>query len=199
MGHIPNDLQTSLSGRSKEHYFVGCSELHHGAVKLFNPLTKRVTLRHSFKYLSDVEQTSTTFLIPEDQSPNSDLTFDSSTSTDSPDDTSPLDEDEFTFTPISKAKALAKYKFAYSFLNNSFLDKSNNTTYIIHDIVRLSTLHVANVYCFQYYSASDFPSPPSSNSDYEYEPIDEFLQDPNYSLPRNIPTRSSAKSVEFIC
>jgi hypothetical protein len=54
MANIPTDLQTSRSGRSKESYYVGCSEIHHGAVKLFNPITKRVTLRHSFKFLSDV-------------------------------------------------------------------------------------------------------------------------------------------------
>jgi hypothetical protein len=44
-----------------------------------------------------------------------------------------------------------------------------------------------------YYSASEFSSPPSSNADLAYEPIDEFVQDPNYSLPRNIPTHHSAK------
>ncbi len=62
MGNIPTELQTSRSGRASETYFVGCSELHSGAIKLFNPTTKRVILRHSFKYLSDVELSSTTFV-----------------------------------------------------------------------------------------------------------------------------------------
>jgi hypothetical protein len=193
MGNIPTDLQTSLSGRSKELYYVGCSELHHGAVKLFNPETKRVTLRHSFKFISDLEPTSTTCIIPEDtskptdQTPVMDVPIDPSREVVAPDD------DEFTFHPVNKARAPSKYKFAYNFLQTSFIDKSDNVTYMIHDIVSFSTPQVKNVYCFQYYSTADFASPPQSTTDYEYEPIEEFLQDPNYTLPKTIPTRPSAK------
>lgn len=35
--------------------------------------------------------------------------------------------------------------------------------------------------------------PSHSNSDYEYEPIDEFLQDTNYVLPPTVPIRPLAK------
>jgi hypothetical protein len=65
MGNIPTKLQTSLSGKSWETYFVEGSDLHHGTGNLYKPFTKRITLRYSFKYI-DVEPTSTTYIVPKD-------------------------------------------------------------------------------------------------------------------------------------
>jgi hypothetical protein len=100
------------------------------------------------------------------------------------------DDDEFTFHPVTKARVPSKYKFAYNFLKISFIDKSNDVTNMIHDF---STPQVNNVHCFQYYSTADFASPPQLATDYEYEPIEKFLQDPYYKLPKTIPTRPPAK------
>jgi hypothetical protein len=157
-------------------------------VKLFNTTTKRFTIRRSFKYLSDVEPTSTTFIIPVEPEEASIQSSVSTTSSDAPSQDLP-DENEFLFAPVSNAKA-------YQFLNNTFLDKSTETQYMIHYVVRLSTPLVKNVYCFRYFSFKDFTSAPEFHSDFEYQPIDEFLQGPNYVLPDNIQTRPSAKFEE---
>jgi hypothetical protein len=109
MGNIPTELQISLSGRAKEIYFVGFSDLHNGAVKLFNPTTKRIILRHSYKYLSDVEPSSTTFLTPEDPIISSPLAS-SDIFHDEPPTITPPDDDEFTLTSRPNSKA----PFAYN-------------------------------------------------------------------------------------
>jgi hypothetical protein len=51
--HKPLADQTALSGRSIEAIFIGIAHAHATAVLLFNPVTKRSFIRHSFKYLSD--------------------------------------------------------------------------------------------------------------------------------------------------
>jgi hypothetical protein len=182
-----------MSGRAIESVFVGCSDLHEGAIKVFNPQTKRTTLRHSFKYLSDVEPTSTTYIIPVEE--DHVATRDLSISDPHPNSDASImpDDDEFTFIPVTKTTSAAKYKFAFAFLNHSFTDKSSNSQYMIHDIVKLSTPLVPNAYCFRYYPTKEFAAPPSNDADFEYESIDEFLLDENYTLPATIHTRPPAK------
>jgi hypothetical protein len=193
MGNIPLPQQTTLSGRAIENVYVGCSDLHAGAVKLFNLQTKRITIRHSFKYLSDVEPTSTTFIIPVEDAQVAAEDLPQPNIFSKSDVSLMPDNDEFTFIPVTKATTAAKYRFAFAFLNHSFTDKSSDTQYMIHDIVKLSTPLIANAYCFRYYSTKEFTSPPSNDSDFEYESIDEFLLDGNYTLPPNIAKRPPAK------
>jgi hypothetical protein len=148
MGNIPTELQTSLSGRANATYFVGCSEQHNDAIKLFNPTTKRVILRDSFKYLSDVESSSTTFVFPEDNSTASPISNSNILINEPPMPTSP-DKDEFTFISLPKSKAPAAYKFSYNFLNHSFLDKTSNSNYMsimlsIYQLLKLKACTASN-------------------------------------------------------
>jgi hypothetical protein len=62
MAHIPLCHQTALSGRSIETIYVGRAPLHRDAILVFNPKTKRILVRHSFKYLSEDEPLSTTYV-----------------------------------------------------------------------------------------------------------------------------------------
>ena len=54
MAHIPLAQQTALGPRSILHYSVGTSELHLGGLQLFNPLTKRLVVRRTFKVLGPI-------------------------------------------------------------------------------------------------------------------------------------------------
>jgi hypothetical protein len=78
-----------------------------GAIKRFNPTTKRVTLRHSLKCLPDAKPISTTFIIPVE---------DYSTSIPPLDRLAVSDDDEFSFTNTTINKALARYKFGFKLL-----------------------------------------------------------------------------------
>ena len=53
--HRPLAAQTALSGRSYEEIFIGIAHAHANAVILFNPVTKKSFVRHSFKYLTDLQ------------------------------------------------------------------------------------------------------------------------------------------------
>jgi hypothetical protein len=52
---------------------------------------------------------------------------------------------------------------------------------------------VDNVYCFQYYDVETFSVPPTSNSDFEYEPIEEVIQDSNYTFVSKLVRRPNGK------
>jgi hypothetical protein len=149
--------------------------------------------------MSDVEPTSITFIIPvEDTDPSAPAVV-SSTVLDTMEPTQSSDDAEVYFTNISKTNALVRYKFAFNFVNNTFLDKSSGIQYLIHDVVRLSTPLFSNVYCFRYYSTKDFSSPPTTDSDYEYAPIDGFLQDQSYVFPEKYQLVRRQKYEEFKC
>jgi hypothetical protein len=193
MGSIPLPHQTTLSGRAIESVYVGCSELHSGAVKLFNLQTKRTTIRHSFKYLSDIEPISTTFIIPINDEVTAEYLPHSGSVSNVVASLIP-DDDEFTLIPVTKNTSVA-----FAFLNYSFTDKSSNIQNMIHNIVKLSTPLIANAYCFRYYPAKDFASPPFNHADFEYESIDEFLLDKNYILPETFVLNLQQKFVKFIC
>jgi hypothetical protein len=49
MAHIPLNEQTKLGPRAVKHYAVGTSLLHYQGIKLFNPETKRIIIRRTFK------------------------------------------------------------------------------------------------------------------------------------------------------
>jgi len=54
LAHLPLTLQTALSGRAFPTIYVGRAPGVKGAVKLFNPATKRIILRRTFKVLGPV-------------------------------------------------------------------------------------------------------------------------------------------------
>ena len=71
--HKPLDTQTALSGRSHEAVFVGIAPEFNGWILLFNPSMKRSYVRHSFKHLSDTEPVSTSYVVTDSSSPNSNV------------------------------------------------------------------------------------------------------------------------------
>jgi hypothetical protein len=163
MAHIPLQLQTALSGRSIETIYIGRAPLHRDAILVFNPKTKRVLVRHSFKFLSEDEPVSTTYVfgcpigdvaaphINEDAANNS------------------LSDD--TFAPVLASKCASRYKFAFDYLQQSFTETSSKIRYRIDDV----TAEIENAYCFQYYDADKFDRPPVDTSDYEYESIEDVV------------------------
>jgi hypothetical protein len=61
MAHIPLALQRSLGPRSVETFVVGCSLAHVGGLLLYNPTTKRVIIRRSFKTLGPTRPPTLTY------------------------------------------------------------------------------------------------------------------------------------------
>ena len=51
LAHLPLKLQTALSGRAFDTIYVGRAPGVKGAIKLFNPSSKRIILRRTFKVL----------------------------------------------------------------------------------------------------------------------------------------------------
>ena len=56
MAHVPLDQQTTDGPRSILHYAVGTSLGHQGGLQLFNPVTKRVVVRRTYKVLGPEPQ-----------------------------------------------------------------------------------------------------------------------------------------------
>ena len=189
--HRPLADQTALSGRSIEAIFIGIAHAHSNAVLLFNPVSKRSFTRHSFKYLSDE-------LPPTSYTDVYFTSFPSTTATSSIFEVDPSVEDnsgDFTYVPISIAQAPAAIKFAFSHINNNFIEQSTNTTYQITDIVNLSSSSLSKTPCVKFYDKTLFKSPPKDSSLYEYESVSEFFSDSNYVInnPNNLPIRPNAK------
>ena len=61
--HRPLARQTALSGRSIEAVFAGIAPDFTVGIVLFNPTKKRTFIRHPFKYLSDAEPVSTSYIV----------------------------------------------------------------------------------------------------------------------------------------
>ena len=57
--HKPLATQTALSGRSIEAVYVGIAHSYVEFLILFNPITKRSFVRHSFKFISEDEPVTT--------------------------------------------------------------------------------------------------------------------------------------------
>jgi len=52
-GHIPNELQTTHSGRGTEYIYFGRSQDSRGGIELFNVATKRIITRRTFRVMND--------------------------------------------------------------------------------------------------------------------------------------------------
>ena len=185
VAHKPLNTQTVLSGRSQEDVFVGIAPEFNGGILLFNPSTKRSYVRHSFKYLSDTEPVSTSYVVTDSSSPNSNVlpgsvshrSLPSSSSTannpDSNDLGYPLDTLDYTYIPLPISKAPSNIRFAFKHLNNNFLESDTKITYQLHDIVRLSSGLSAG--SSQFFDTFRFKKTPFDPALYEYEPIAHFF------------------------
>ena len=81
--HRPLAHQIALSGRSIEAVFVGTTPDFTAGIVLFNPKPKRTFIRQSFKYLSDAEPISTSYIVT-DSTPAGGEVLADLTSTDDP-------------------------------------------------------------------------------------------------------------------
>ena len=188
--HRPLAAQTALSGRSYEAIFIGIAHAHVNAVILFNPITKKSFIRHSFKYLADVESPiSLTDVYPTETEPHPSINsnFGNEISTEE-------NSIIYSYVPLSIDKAPASIKYAFSHINSKFIEKITNTTYFITDIVNLSSPEISKTPCLKFYDMSLYKSPPKDNDSYEYESISEFFSDTN-----NLPTRPNARIRKLTC
>ena len=129
--HRPLADQTALSGRSQEAMFVGIAPNYAGGVTLFNPTTKRTFIRHSFKYLSDIEPVSTSYVVaaptPADEEVLSGPISDSNTSAKSSISSNmgyPVsDFNDYTYVLLTIARTPSKFRFAFANLQSTFFEK----------------------------------------------------------------------------
>ena len=189
--HHPLAAQTALSGRSYEAIFIGIAHAHANAVIPFNPVTKKNFVRHSFKYLTDVESPisyTDVYSTETEPSPSFNSNFGIEI-------TAEENSAIYSYVPLSVDKASASIKFTFAHINSSFLEKITNTTYFITDIVNLSSPDISKTPCLKFYDMSLYKSPPKDNDSYEYESISEFFSDKNYVLTNtnNSPTRPNAR------
>ena len=126
--HRPLADQTALSGRFQEAVFVGIAPNYAGGVTVFNPTTKRTFIRHSFKYLSDIEPVSTSYVVVTPTSADEEMLIgpisDSNASTQSSISSNkgyPIsDHDEYTYVPLTIVRTPSKIRFAFAHLKNTF-------------------------------------------------------------------------------
>ena len=194
----PLPSQTALSGRSIESLFVGIAHSHTSEVILFNPATKRTYVRQSFKYLSDDDPISTSYVVFTDSSPPStpaEPISDHLANLDPIID--PSEDFQYATVPLSRAPSNI-IKFAYLTFGKDFIKKSTNISYRIHDIVRVTSSSSLPTLCLQFVDISSNLTPPTDSFLFEYEPIQQFFADKNYIINNNnsnivLPTRPTRK------
>jgi len=63
MSHVPTKSQTSLGDNGIETFYVGIAHDHNGGARVYNPVTKLTTTRHSFKFVDTLDPIAPTYLI----------------------------------------------------------------------------------------------------------------------------------------
>jgi hypothetical protein len=143
---------------------VGRAPLHRDAILVFNPKMKKIFVCHSFKFLSEDEPVSNTYVFG---SPIGDVAAPhvDDLRNDAFSDTISDQQAEFIFLsdpnvhldislrlPTCSKPLLACIKVVISHLR----------------YCPIVYIEVSNVYCFQYYDTDKFKSSPTSTSDFEY-------------------------------
>ena len=59
--------------------------------------------------------------------------------------------EEFQYAPMSLSRAPANVKFAYLHIGKDFVEKSTDTSYRIHDIVRVTSSSSLSTLCLQFF------------------------------------------------
>ena len=127
-------------------------------------------MRHSFKYLSDDDPISISYVV---------FTDSSSPSTPAEpilnqiDNLDPIIEPakDLQYSAVPLARALANVKFAYLHIGKNFVENSTKLFYIIHHIVRVISSSSLPTLCLQFYDIISFLLPPADPSLFEYELI----------------------------
>ena len=105
--------------------FIRIAPQFAAGILLLNPVTKRCFIRHSFKYLSDIEPISTSYVVVATLSPNNDVLTnpmsDSSHTSSIPINEDPAEDDindlqpssDYTYIHLPISKASANIRFVY--------------------------------------------------------------------------------------
>ena len=124
--------------------FVGITHTYAGEITLFSQVTKRTFIRYSFKHLSDTEPVSTSYIVTDftpavdklladsvlrQDNDSSSISFTTGKSTDS---------DDYTYVSLAISCAPSNIRFVYQYIETTFKKNNTNTTYRIHNIVKLS-------------------------------------------------------------
>ena len=139
-------------------------------------------MRHSFKYLSDIDPISTSYVVSDDSFPPLTPAEPISDNLDNLDAIiDPAEDIQYASVPLSRVPA--NTKFAYLHIGKSFIEKSTNISYRIHDIFRVTS--PPPTLCLQFFDISSSLTPPRDSSLFEYESIKQFFADPNYLINTN--------------
>ena len=136
-------------------------------------------MRHSFKYLSDIDPISTSYVVFDDSPP---ILTPAEPLSDHLDDLDPIIDpaEDCQYASVHLSRAPANAKFAYLHIGNNFIEKSANLSHCIHDIARVTSPSSPPTICRQLYDISSSLTPPDDRSLFEYEPIQQYFADPNY-------------------
>ena len=197
--HIPLDEQTALSGRSIEGVAVGPSFEHDFGLRIFNPLTKRESIRHSYRNMGEDEPTSTTYVLDFNNQPislsslNDSHVDNSSLSTPAPYSRSSSTPVVYHYNNLSLKRAPPETHSYFAHINKRFLDSATGVTYQIAGISEMSAAGFENEFVYQFYDTSLYSSCPLDPDSTEFEPRSQFLADLSYKFI-DTPTRISRKT-----
>jgi hypothetical protein len=197
--HIPLDQQTALSGRSIEGVAIGPSFEHDFGLRIFNLLTKRESIRHSYRNMGEDEPTSTTYVLDFNNQPislsslNDSHVDNSSLSTPAPYSRSSSTPVVYHYNNLSLKRAPPETHSYFAHINKRFLDSATGVTYQIAGISEMSAAGFENEFVYQFYDTSLYSSCPLDPDSTEFEPCSQFLADLSYKFI-DTPTRISRKT-----
>jgi hypothetical protein len=203
LAHLPLKLQTALSGRWFPAIYVGRAPGVKGAIKLFNPSSKRIILRRTFKVLGPVEQTPTT-LTPIDIEVSGEEGIDqlfydpaSSTILNPSVTTSGVSHtisgvsvkkpgvskkksgvSQYTYRPVLRSELTKAQSVYFSKVGMQFFDTAESEHMKIVDVVLCTSISGAGSKTpyFKFYDIVKFPGSPLSDLDYEYQVCADLLR-----------------------
>ena len=202
MSHIPLPQQTTMSGRAIEGIVVGNSPHHEFGLRIFNPTTKRESIRHTYKILGETEPISPTYVLDDLNNshllsmPETSSLSSSSLSQESASDVSPVPPAtrlyEFTYTTLRKREAPSEILQYFEKINSIFFDTGTSTNYKITGICEMTSENFEAEYVFQFYDTARYDACPVDPDQTEFEPCNQLLADTSYVFPSSAQTRSRA-------
>ena len=157
MSHIPLDQHTALSGRSIEGIAIGPSFEHNFGLRIFNPLTKRESIRHSYRNFGEQEPISTTYVFDAANNLLSLSSFDEINPPVSISESSTLSKRvhstpvTYTYTTLSLKTAPSDIQPYFAHVNRNFLETSTGITYEIAGTSQMSAKGFENEFVFHFF------------------------------------------------
>jgi hypothetical protein len=205
MSHIPLDQQTALSGRSIEGIAIGPSFEHDFGLRIFNPLTKRESIRHSYRNFGEQEPISTTYVFDAAHNLLSLSSIDEINPPVSISESSTLSKRvhstpvTYTYTTLSLKTAPSDIQPYFAHVNRSFLETSTGITYKIAGISQMSAKGFENEFVFQFFDTSLYSICPLDPDSTEFEPCSQFLSDLSYTfIASSVPISRKTRRVNMV-